>query len=369
MRLIRHQPIRAIRAAGLVFTALIALAMLTQGKVFSGPPEFEFDPCAGSCCAPWEPGDYGEYVNRSRFAHVPVYRLRVDDKIRCIYRVTRNETTRPYMLSVGDEIMVESLTDPTLNRSVIVQPDGTVTLRHLGQVKATQQTMAQLRDNLETAYTRFLKKPVMTVTPVHVNTKLEDLRATIDARAGTGGQVIEVRVTPDGTISLPAIGPVPVQGLTLDELNREIDERYAAVVEGIEVTPILETRAPRYIYVLGEVKTPGRFELQGPTTLTQALSLAGSWNVGANLKQIVVFRRGNEWRLMATMVDLKAALGGKQLCPGGEIWMGDSDVVLVPKSAILRADDFINLVFTRGLYGVVPFVSTYSFNGATSIVP
>ena len=33
----------------------------------------------------------------------------------------------------------------------------------------------------------------------------------------------------------------------------------------------------------------------------------------------------------------------------------DSDVVVVPKRAILVVDDVINLIFTRGLYGVVPF--------------
>ena len=201
-----------------------------------------------------------------------------------------------------------------------------------------------------------------------MNTKLDDLRATVDARAGTGGQGLEVRVTPDGTISLPAVGPVPVQGLTLEEVEREINLRYALEVEGIEITPILETRAPRYVYVLGEVKLPGRYALEGPTTVMQAISMGGSWNVGANLKQVVVFRRGDDWRLMATMVDLQGALAGKCKCPAGEIWLGDSDVVLVPKSTILQADDFINLVFTRGIYGVMPFSTSYEFGLAATVV-
>ena len=42
-------------------------------------------------------------------------------------------------------------------------------------------------------------------------------------------------VTPEGSVQLPGIGSVPAQGLTLDELKMEIDERYALVVEGIEV--------------------------------------------------------------------------------------------------------------------------------------
>jgi polysaccharide export outer membrane protein len=119
--------------------------------------------------------------------------------------------------------------------------------------------------------------------------------------------------------------------------------------------------------VLGEVHTPGRFELTGPTTVLQALSMAGSWNVGANICQVVIFRRGDNWQLMAAMVNLEGALRGKQPCPAGEIWLSDSDVIIVPKSRILIADDFINMVFTRGIYGVFPLSSTITFQKLSSI--
>ena len=206
-------------------------------------------------------------------------------------------------------------------------------------------------------YKKYYKVPAITVTPLKVNTKLEDLRATIDRRAGIGGQSQTARITPEGTIALPAIGSVQAQGLTLPELQTELNESYRQVVEGIQVIPILVQRAPRFVFVLGEVNNPGRFELTGPTTALQALSMAGSWRDGANLRQIVVFRRGDDWRLLATMINLECALFGHQPCPPGEIWIDDSDVVIVPKGKILQADDFIELVFTRGLYGVFP-VST-----------
>ncbi len=99
----------------------------------------------------------------------------------------------------------------------------------------------------------------------------------------------------------------------------------------------------------------------------QAISLAGSWRVGANLRQIVVFRRGDDWRLLATMVNLEAALFGHQATPPGEIWIDDSDVVIVPKSPILMTDDFINLVFTRGIYGVFPMYTTLNFTKLSTL--
>ena len=320
--------------------------------------------CDSGCCTPswkdrqpipWQIFEQGEYVGHHRTQHVNEYRVRVDDQIRFVYRLTRNETAKPYELNVGDKIRVESFTDEKLNRELIVQPDGTITLRLLGQIRASRRTIEQLRIDLEKQYEKYYKIPAITVTPIEVNTKLNDLRATVDNRAGVGGQGIDTRVTPEGTIQLPAVGSVFSQGLTLNELKREVDQRYADKIAGIGVTPILVARAPRYAYVLGEVRTPGRITLEGPTTVMQALATAGSWNVGANLNQVVVFRRGDDWRLTATILDLRGALYGKQPCPADEIWLNDSDIVLIPKSPIKVANEFIEQVFTRGIYGVVPF--------------
>lgn len=315
----------------------------------------------------WQAYAQGEYVGHARTEHVAEYRLRVDDQLDMIYRVTREETSKPYALNVGDEIRVESFSDPDLNRDLLVQPDGTVTLRLLGQVKATGRTVQQLRESIEDSYKKYYKIPAITVIPLKLNTKLEDLRATVDRRMGVGGQSMYARITPEGTIALPALGSLPAQGLTLRELEMELNERYREQIEGIEVVPVLAQRAPRYVYVLGEVRVPGRFTLEGPTTVIQAISMAGGWNVGANLKQVVVFRRGDDWRLMATMLNLHSALFGHQPCPPGEIWLSDCDIVIVPQTAILAADHFIELVFTRGLYGVLPLNATVNFAKVSSI--
>jgi polysaccharide export outer membrane protein len=311
----------------------------------------------------------GEYIGPYRDVHVPEYRLRVDDSLEFIYRLTRIESSGPYELNVGDKISVESLIDPNLDRDLVIQPDGSVTLRMLGQVRAARRTVDELRADLEERYKKYYKVPAITVTPLQVNTKLEDLRAAVDSRYGnTGGQTQFAQVTPEGTIQLPAIGSVPAQGLSLDELKQEIDERYAQVVDGIEVTPRLVERAPRFVYVVGEVRSPGRFVLEAPTTAMQAIALAGGWNNGGNLRQIVVFRRTDDWGLIATKLDLRGALLGERPCPADEIWLRDSDIVVLPKSSLLRADDFIDLLFTRGIYGILPMQGvSFSYSGVSSL--
>jgi polysaccharide export outer membrane protein len=311
----------------------------------------------------------GEYVGRARLPHVPIYRLRVDDQLDFVFRVTRDKISGPYKLNVGDEVMIESAAEGELRRTVTVLPDGSITLPLVGSIQAAGMSVGQLRDHLDEDYKKFFNTPSMTVTPVKVDTQLEDLRYTVSGRSGFGGQVLQGRVTPEGTIQLPAVGSVPAQGLTLDEFKVELAERFSEEIQGVEVMPVLRERAPRYVYVLGEVRSPGRFELTAPTTVMQAISMAGSWTVGAKIANVVVFRRGDDWRLIATSLDLSAALLGKSPCPAAEIWVSDADLIIVPKSKILRADNFIDLVFTRGIYGVVPVNGSINYTVFKDLTP
>ncbi|MEX0586267.1 MAG: polysaccharide biosynthesis/export family protein [Pirellulales bacterium] len=331
---------------------------------------------------PWQEFAQGEYVGHARTPHVPEYRLREGDLVAVYYRRTREELSRPYEIEVGDRLRVESLTagagtataarganstgeatTDDLSRDLVVQPDGTITLPLLGQVRATRRTVPQLRDELEERYKEYFRVPSITVTPISVNTKLEDLLNTVDNRGGIGGGLqVQVKVTPAGDIQLPAVGSIFVQGLTPAEARQEIDARYDETVPGIHVTLVLVERAKRFVYVLGEVGQPGRYELEAPTTATMALAMAGSWKQGANLRQVVVFRRAPDWRLMASMLDLRGALYGRRPVPADDIWLNDSDIILVTKTPIQQADELIDQVFTRGLYSVVPREILWNFN-------
>ena len=97
------------------------------------------------------------------------------------------------------------------------------------------------------------------------------------------------------------------------------------------------------------------------------ISLAGGWNIGGNLRQVVVFRRAEDWRLLATKLDIRGGLYGERPIPSDEIWLRDSDIVLVPKAPIQRLDDAIQLVFTRGVYSAFPLGFGYSLNSSSTV--
>ncbi|MEX0977583.1 MAG: polysaccharide biosynthesis/export family protein, partial [Pirellulales bacterium] len=87
----------------------------------------------------------GEYVGRARLPHVPTYRLRVDDQMEFVFRVTRNKIPGPYKINIGDELQVESAAETELQRTLVVLPDGTITLPLVGSVRAAGMSVEQLR--------------------------------------------------------------------------------------------------------------------------------------------------------------------------------------------------------------------------------
>ncbi|TWT92988.1 Polysaccharide biosynthesis/export protein [Neorhodopirellula pilleata] len=310
----------------------------------------------------------GGYAGPARLQHLARYHIRPGDQIQVVYLVTRRQENGQYRLMPGDQVSIESIADGDLNRGslengLLIQPDGSITVRLLGQVQAAGLTVQGLRALLEREYKAFYDDPSIDVTPVRTNTLAEDIRAAVGGLGGLAAQSLTVTVMPDGQIRLPGIGGVNVQGFTLSQLKREVNLRYAEVVVGLEIEPILAVQAPHFVYVLGQVATPGRIEMTAPTTAIGAIATAGGHLAGGNLRQVVIFRRAEDWRLVSTMLDLQGAIRGKRPTPADEIWLRDGDVVIVPERPILLFDQFVAQVFTNGIYGVVPFQGFQIDNG------
>jgi polysaccharide export outer membrane protein len=66
------------------------------------------------------------------------------------------------------------------------------------------------------------------------------------------------------------------------------------------------------------------------------------------------------------MLDLRGALYGRRPVPADDIWLNDSDIVLITKTPIQKVDEVIEQVFVRGLYGVVPRETIWNLSTANS---
>lgn len=315
----------------------------------------------------FQPLLHGEFIGPIRLPAMVDYRMRAGDRLQFVYILNREQRIGEYRLQVGDQVRISysldaSLTQGDLTRGVEILPDGTLVLSMIGAVPAAGLTVPQLRSQLVKAYSVYIKNfdiessASLDVIPVKINTKLEDLRNAVTNLGGfNSGQAVEAVIMPDGKVDLPLIGPVMLQGMTREEIKTEINLRYESVVAGMVVEPRLIQQAPRRVFVFGEVREPGVYTLDGPTTVTQALAQARGVLVSGNDRQIIIFRRAEDWRLVATKLDLRGAHLGKDPTPADEIWVRDSDLIIVPRTPIKLTNDFVRQVFTEGIYGVVPF--------------
>lgn len=148
-----------------------------------------------------------------------------------------------------------------------------------------------------------------------------------------------VTVQPDGYVTLRAVGDLRVQGRTLPEVDVLLKEAYAPILREPVVTIVLKEFEKPYFIAYGEVKQPGKFELRGATTLTQAVAVAGGFTDKAKHSQVVVFRRYSPELLEVKQVNVKAMLASGTLDEDYVLRPGDT--VFVPQSAMSKIKPYL----------------------------
>jgi polysaccharide biosynthesis/export protein len=101
----------------------------------------------------------------------------------------------------------------------------------------------------------------------------------------------DVRVNARGMIGLPLIGTIRVAGLTAGEAEALIGGLYRKdYLQNPDVSVFVKEYTRQRVTVDGAVVKPGIYQLKGPTTLLQAIALAGGQGALANMSDVVLFR-------------------------------------------------------------------------------
>lgn len=103
--------------------------------------------------------------------------------------------------------------------------------------------------------------------------------------------LVNVAVAPDGSISVPYIGSLPVKGLTLTDAQNTIQSKLS---EGymkypVVVLSLVESRS-RKVLVYGEVMKPGEYPLDEDSTVLRAISMAGGFTKYGSSSRVKVLR-------------------------------------------------------------------------------
>ena len=86
----------------------------------------------------------------------------------------------PYVIHAGDQLDIKFFYNPELNESVVVRPDGKISLQLIDEIQAAGLQPAELDQKLTDLYSRELKKPVLTVI----------VRSFTGQRVYVGGEVM-----------------------------------------------------------------------------------------------------------------------------------------------------------------------------------
>jgi polysaccharide export outer membrane protein len=142
-----------------------------------------------------------------------------------------------------------------------------------------------------------------------------------------------VRVSEDGTITLPLLGSVKVDGLTKDELEQKIssllEEKY---LKNPRVSVFIKEYQSKLVAVIGAVEKPGMYELVGRLTLLQMISKAGGFKENA-ASELFVLREGDGGDTMSIAINLDDLMinGNPKL----NIPLQPNDVINVPVDRLI----------------------------------
>lgn len=101
-------------------------------------------------------------------------------------------------------------------------------------------------------------------------------------------------VRPDGLFEFPLIGVVDTKGKTISQLERELSERLSEYIIDPKLIINVASLGTTRVFVLGEVKRPGMFELSKSHRVLDALGAAGGFTEKAAKKNIFLVREGKE---------------------------------------------------------------------------
>jgi polysaccharide export outer membrane protein len=150
----------------------------------------------------------------------------------------------------------------------------------------------------------------------------------------------------DGTISLPLVGNVNVNGLTLKETSEVVSKKYSTYLKRPIITVGLVTPRPLRIGVAGEVDNPGSYEVtltaesQKFPSVTDLIERAGGITTIADVRRVQV-KRSLKGKEIVFNADLWSLLTQSNLSQ--DIALRDGDTIFIPTVDEINTAELVRL--------------------------
>jgi polysaccharide export outer membrane protein len=148
-----------------------------------------------------------------------------------------------------------------------------------------------------------------------------------------------VAVQPDGYVTLKGVGSILVESQTVPELTETVKTAYAKILHDPIITVALKDFDKPYFIAAGQVAKPGKYDLRGPLTVTEAVAIAGGFNENAKHSQVVLFRPAPNGMFEAKLLNVKKLLASRNLSE--DVYLQPGDMLYVPQSAFSHIRRYI----------------------------
>ncbi len=173
----------------------------------------------------------------------------------------------------------------------------------------------------------------------------QNMATPTDYQLGPGDEVIidiwgasedrlRSTISPEGNIVIDQLGPVYLNGMTIEEANNHLRKLFAYKYAGIEeeetdISLSLGQVRSIQVNILGEVNTPGTYRLSPFANVFNAIYHSGGVSPIGSLRNVSVRRNG---KVIATVDLYDYIFGGKDT---SGIHLREGDVVIVPAYSAL----------------------------------
>jgi polysaccharide biosynthesis/export protein len=165
----------------------------------------------------------------------------------------------------------------------------------------------------------------------------------------------EVTVQPDGTIELPLLGSIKVQGLAASELEKVLTAKFSKYVANPSITINIRKFSANRVAIIGEVHMSGYHEYREDMKVLELIADAGGLADYARGEQAKIFRKVKEpdgkVREDVIAVDLTAVMSGQM---DKNMVLKSGDIVYVPRKKYNTAGRWVS-------DNVTPWMSLTSF--------
>jgi polysaccharide export outer membrane protein len=162
----------------------------------------------------------------------------------------------------------------------------------------------------------------------------------------------QFRIGPEGDVSLPMVGRLRAAGLTIRQFEETLNKQLGTHIREPHVVVTITEFRSQSVSVLGAVRSPGTYQLQGRKTVVEMISLAGGFREDSG--NTVKIARELEWgkiplsnasidplgKFIVAEVRIKEILEAKN--PEDNTLMMPHDVIAVPRGELVYVIGEVN---------------------------